>query len=82
MKKENTLETVVGPSGDVRFLNTLSRPNKDLICIWPSMIYQGRGLTVLSETSFSKTPAILLCYVKHQVIKGSVNQVTDSSRYG
>lgn len=81
-RKIELSETAVSPSGVGRSLNTLPRPNKELICVWWSMIYQGRGLTVLSETSFWKTPAALLCNVKHQVIKGSVNQVTDSSRYG
>lgn len=51
-RKIEVSEAVVSPRGDGRFLNTLPRPNKELICIWPSMIYQGRGLTVLCETSF------------------------------
>ena len=81
-RKIELSQTVVSPSGHGRFLNTLPRPNKELICIWWGMIYRGRGLTVLPETSSWKTPAALFCNAKHQVIKGSVNQVTDPSRYG
>lgn len=41
----------------------------------------GKGAPCLDETSFWKTPAaVLLYYGEHKVIKGSVNQLTDSSR--
>lgn len=82
-KKYRTVsDSSIRPSGDGRFLNTLPRPNKELICVWWGMIYQGRVLTVLPETSSWKTPAALFCNGKHQVVKSSVNQVTDPSRYG
>lgn len=79
-RKIELSETVAPSSGDGRFFNTFPKLHKDLICARSSMIYQERGLTVLSETPFWKTPAVLLCCEKHRVIKGSVNQGTDFSR--